>query len=56
MLDGRDFKIVLADGRSMRLTDVSGVPGIKSENPAFLEWVYRVIRAVDASAGTQLSR
>jgi hypothetical protein len=39
ILDGEIFTIILEDGRLLRLTNVEGLKGVRSENPALSHWV-----------------
>ena len=39
IFDGETFTIILEDGRLLRLTNVEGLKGVRSENPALSHWV-----------------
>jgi len=43
-LDGTSFVIQTYDGRLLRLTEISGMKNVKSENSALLEWVHALIQ------------
>jgi len=38
-LDGTSYTVILEDGRPLRMTDVEGLKGWRSENPALSRWV-----------------
>jgi hypothetical protein len=42
-LDGRAFYVQVGDHAPLRLTDVEGMKGYASENPAMSAWVYRLL-------------
>ena len=44
LMDGVSYVVQLRDGRSARLTDVSGFRGMKSENPALWNWVTELLK------------
>ena len=44
-LDGTDFVIQTNDGRLLRLTEITGLKGIKSENAALLHWVHALLQS-----------
>jgi hypothetical protein len=39
IFDGETFTIILEDGRLLRLTNVEGIKGVRSQNPALSHWV-----------------
>jgi len=49
ILDGTDFVIQTSDGHSQRITEVAGMKGIRSENPALLEWVHALLQTAKNS-------
>lgn len=48
--DGVSYVIQLKDGRSARLTEVSDISGMKSENPALSNWVTELLKEIGPSA------
>ena len=39
LYDGTSYTVILEDGRIVRMTDVEGLKGVRSENPALSRWV-----------------
>ena len=45
--DGRAYVVVLKDGPRVRVTDTEQLKGIRSENPALLDWIHRLLQIVN---------
>jgi hypothetical protein len=47
--DGIDYIVQTNDGRSLRITEIRNLEGIKSENAALLDWVLALIQMADSA-------
>jgi len=45
--DGTEFVIQTSDGHSLHITEVEGMKGVRSENPALLEWAHAVLQTAE---------
>jgi hypothetical protein len=49
-LDGTTYRLVFPDGRIVQLENVSGLKGVRSQNPALLDWLDELMKYVRAQA------
>jgi hypothetical protein len=49
LLDGKDYVVQTNDGRSLRITEIGNLEGIKSENAALLDWIRSLLRVASSA-------
>lgn len=47
--DGTDYIVQTDDGRSLRITEIANLKGIKSENAALLDWVRTLLQVANGA-------
>jgi hypothetical protein len=51
--DGTVYVVEMAGASAIRIKEVAGVPGVRSQNPALLEWIRATIRAANFRAAAE---